>query len=82
MQAKNSKLDKYEKLEKLGEGTYGVVYKARGTLNNISYIIIMKILDTKFKLKKLCLHNLHKIIYLCSQINTVIAFYLQSQNLS
>jgi len=24
-----SKLDKYEKLEKLGEGTYGVVYKAQ-----------------------------------------------------
>ncbi len=27
-----SKLDKYEKLDKIGEGTYGVVYKARGTL--------------------------------------------------
>lgn len=27
-----SKLDKYEKLDKLGEGTYGVVYKARGWL--------------------------------------------------
>ena len=26
---KNSKVDKYEKLEKLGEGTYGVVYKAQ-----------------------------------------------------
>ncbi|KRX01199.1 Protein kinase-like domain [Pseudocohnilembus persalinus] len=26
---KNSKLDRYEKLEKLGEGTYGVVYKAK-----------------------------------------------------
>lgn len=24
-----SKLDKYEKLEMIGEGTYGVVYKAR-----------------------------------------------------
>jgi len=24
-----SKLDRYEKLDKLGEGTYGVVYKAR-----------------------------------------------------
>ena len=27
---KNSKLERYEKLDKLGEGTYGVVYKARG----------------------------------------------------
>ena len=25
--------DKYEKLEKIGEGTYGVVYKARDTVS-------------------------------------------------
>ena len=31
----SNKLDKYEKLEKIGQGTYGVVYKARGTLNII-----------------------------------------------
>jgi serine/threonine protein kinase len=30
MVMKNSKLERYEKLDKLGEGTYGVVYKARG----------------------------------------------------
>jgi cyclin-dependent kinase len=28
MVMKNSKLERYEKLDKLGEGTYGVVYKA------------------------------------------------------
>jgi len=29
MVMKNSKLDRFEKLDKLGEGTYGVVYKAK-----------------------------------------------------
>lgn len=27
-----NKADKYEKMDKLGEGTYGVVYQARGSL--------------------------------------------------
>ena len=35
-----NKLSKFEKLDKLGEGTYGVVYKARG---------ILPILTQKFK---------------------------------
>ena len=35
-----NKLSKFEKLDKLGEGTYGVVYKARG---------ILPILPQKFK---------------------------------
>lgn len=30
MNSSFNKLSKFEKLDKLGEGTYGVVYKARG----------------------------------------------------
>jgi serine/threonine protein kinase len=32
MQSKNT--DRYEKMEIIGEGTYGVVYKARDTQTN------------------------------------------------
>lgn len=30
-----NKAEKYQKMDKLGEGTYGVVYQARGTSNII-----------------------------------------------
>ena len=35
-----SKFDRYEKLEKIGEGTYGVVYKCRD--KNTSQLIALK----------------------------------------
>ncbi len=31
---KHSKLEKFEKMGKLGEGTYGVVYKVKGKTNS------------------------------------------------
>ena len=34
-----NKLSKFEKMGKLGEGTYGVVYKARGSIKKITYFI-------------------------------------------
>lgn len=37
-----SQLDKYQRLEKLGEGTYGVVYKAQN-LETGEYVAIKKI---------------------------------------
>ncbi|EGR34131.1 ribosomal protein, putative [Ichthyophthirius multifiliis] len=39
MVMKSSKLDKYEKLEKIGEGTYGVVYKAKDKQTNQLYAL-------------------------------------------
>ena len=35
MNSKGHKAERYEKLDKLGEGTYGVVYKARGTTRSM-----------------------------------------------
>lgn len=54
-----SKLDRFEKLEKLGEGTYGVVNKARGKLIIADYssflitILIYKIFYEKKGMNKL-----------------------------
>ncbi len=33
------RIDKYEKLERIGEGTYGVVYKARDLDSNAIYAL-------------------------------------------
>ena len=42
----NTSLDRYHRIEKIGTGTYGVVYKALDTLNN-EFIALKKIvLDT------------------------------------
>ncbi len=37
-----SKIDQYQKLEKLGEGTYGVVYKAKHKVTG-EYVALKKI---------------------------------------
>jgi len=55
-----SKLDKYEKLEKLGEGTYGVVYKAQGILHLLFSILFFPLDKTTkelFALKKIRLES-------------------------
>ena len=41
MQATTStNVDRYEKMDKLGEGTYGVVYKAKDKVNGEVWILI------------------------------------------
>ena len=42
-----SKLDKYEKLEMIGEGTYGVVYKARDIETNEIFALKMIRLESE-----------------------------------
>ena len=38
----NHKLDEFQKLEKIGEGTYGVVYKAKDKITN-QFVALKKI---------------------------------------
>jgi serine/threonine protein kinase len=45
MQSK--KIDRYEKLEVVGEGTYGVVYKARDTVTGEIYALKKIKLETE-----------------------------------
>jgi cyclin-dependent kinase len=44
---KSSKIDRYEKLENIGEGTYGVVYKARDTQTGEIYALKKIKLETE-----------------------------------
>ena len=42
-----NKIDRYEKLENIGEGTYGVVYKARDTQTGEIYALKKIKLETE-----------------------------------
>jgi cyclin-dependent kinase len=44
---KTTKIDRYEKLENIGEGTYGVVYKARDTQTGEIYALKKIKLETE-----------------------------------
>jgi cyclin-dependent kinase len=44
---KSAKIDRYEKLENIGEGTYGVVYKARDTQTGEIYALKKIKLETE-----------------------------------
>jgi cyclin-dependent kinase len=44
---KSNKIDRYEKLENIGEGTYGVVYKARDTQTGEIYALKKIKLETE-----------------------------------
>lgn len=54
-----SRIDKYEKIEKVGEGTYGVVYKAKGNLSAalINHFFIDTSTGEIYALKKIRLES-------------------------
>lgn len=43
--AVRTRMDKYQKLEKIGEGTFGIVYKARDTISGELYALKKIFLD-------------------------------------
>lgn len=58
----NSPLDKYLKLEKIGEGTYGVVYKAKDIMTGKLYVFLIPfsmqlICSNRVALKKIRLEH-------------------------
>ena len=50
-QTTTSNVDRYTKMDKLGEGTYGVVYKAKDKITGevIIYTLIIILLDRSIK---------------------------------